>query len=327
MLDVLNLIGCPDSDRAKVLWNNGNPQQLRVAFEGTNTFVALTNPETMRIETATLGGRHPGTTALPPAHVILNSVCDPDTNAKALTQLQNILQTCKTPVVNPPELILRTTREQTCTRLEGIPGVTVPRTVRIAPRKLTEVPELIAASELTYPYIFRSAGEHGGGGMVLVGSASDLPKLERFAFDGRDFYAIAFHDFRDADRYYRKYRLVVIGGRCYPRHLIVSGSWNIHSQTRAELMQSDTPFQEEEKAFLARPPEALQAACSAIYDTLPLDVFGIDCHLDPQGRMFIFELNACMRIVADTPIDYQHPAMEEIRTAFAALLKQKAAGR
>ena len=40
MLNVLNPIGTPDSGRATVIWNNGNPQQIRINFEGTNSLVS-----------------------------------------------------------------------------------------------------------------------------------------------------------------------------------------------------------------------------------------------------------------------------------------------
>lgn len=324
MFKVLNLIGTSDSNRAKVVWNNGNPAELKIVFEGTNTLFLLMDPARMHISTATFGGRHPKQIVLPDADVIVNSVCDPDTNTKALLQIREVLKNGDTPVVNPPELIFRTTREQTYAHLNGLDGLTVPSTVRIAPREVAEVPGMVEESGLTYPYIFRSAGEHGGGGMVLVESEADLPKLERFAFDGRDFYVIAFHDFRDDDGYYRKYRLVVIDGKVFPRHLIVSTSWNIHSQTRAELMDKEPRYQKEEIAFLQRPPDKLEVTCRRIHEKMPLDFFGIDCHLDAEGNMFIFELNTCMRIIAGQPLSYQKAALEAIITAFGDMLSQKA---
>ncbi|WP_345972108.1 hypothetical protein [Sulfurimonas diazotrophicus] len=327
MLKVLNPIGTPDNGRATVIWNNGNPQQLRINFEGTNSLVALIDQQRCRVLPVTFGGRHPKQIVPEDADVVVNSVCDPDTNAKALHQLEATLSSLTIPVINPPNLTFLTTREQTYSRLHSIPGLRVPKTVRLSPTRLAEIPGMIAEHGLDYPYIFRSAGEHGGGGMVLVESAQDLPKLERFAFDGREFYAIAFHDFRDKDGLYRKYRLVVIDGQIYPRHLIVSKSWNIHSETRQELMNDSQAFQDEEIAFLAHPPARPEETCRRIYEKLPLDFFGIDCHLDTEGTMFIFELNTCMRIVSNDPIPYQAPALDAIREAFNALIARKAEGR
>ncbi|WP_345969443.1 hypothetical protein WCX72_08840 [Sulfurimonas sp. HSL1-6] len=327
MLKILNPIGTPDSQRATVIWNNGNPQQLKINFEGTNSLVSLIDQQRYRVLPITFGGRHPKQIVPEDADVVVNSVCDPDTNAIALHQLESTLNNLALPVINPPDLTFQTTREQTYSRLHGIPGLRVPKTVRVAPQRVAEIPGLIAENGLDYPYIFRSAGEHGGGGMVLVESAQDLPKLERFAFDGREFYAIAFHDFRDKDGLYRKYRLVVIDGQIYPRHLIVSKSWNIHSETRQELMNDSQAFQDEEIAFLAHPPARLGETCRLIHGKLPLDFFGIDCHLDTEGKMFIFELNTCMRIVGNDPIPYQAPALDAIREAFNALIAHKAQSR
>ncbi|MHC3995536.1 ATP-grasp domain-containing protein [Thiomicrolovo sp. ZZH C-3] len=325
MLKVLNPIGTPDSGRATVIWNNGDPRQIRINFAGTNSLVSLIDPQQYDVIPMTFGGQHPKQLVPEKADVIVNSLCDPDTNAVALHQLEKALERLAIPVINPPDLTFQTTREQTYARLHGTRGLIVPKTVRLAPRKLAEIPGLIAEHGLEYPYIFRSAGEHGGGGMVLVESEKQLPELERFAFDGRDFYAIAFRDFRDEDGLYRKYRLVVIDGRVYPRHLIVSKSWNIHSETREEMMNDSAARQQEEIAFLAAPPAQLEATCRRIHEKLPLDFFGIDCHLDAEGNMFIFELNTCMRIVGGNPIPYQEAALDAIKTAFNALIARKAA--
>ncbi|WP_345987233.1 hypothetical protein WCX18_08825 [Sulfurimonas sp. HSL1-2] len=324
MLNVLNLIGAPDSSHATVVWNNGNPRDLKVIFEGTNTLAMLMKPEKMAVTTATFGGRRPQQITLPPADVVVNSVCDPDTNTNALLQIGETLKHCSAPVINPPELTFATTRDRIYTLLKDTPGLMMPKTVRITPHRLSEVPELISENGLDYPYIFRSAGEHGGGGMVLVEREADLPKLERFAFDGRDFYAIAFYDFRDADGLYRKYRLVVIDGKLYPRHLIASTSWNIHAESRKELMEKDETLQNAEKAFHEHPPAFLKDYAERIYEKLPLDFFGIDCHITPQNELFIFELNTCMRVIADKPTGYHIPPTERIKSAFSDLLAAKA---
>jgi hypothetical protein len=325
MLNVFNLIGTSDGNRAKVVWNNGNPAQLQIVLEGTNSLVLLMNDANVNIIPVTFGGRHPKTVTLGSADVIVNSVCDPDTNTKTLLQIEQSLSNSTIPVINPPELIFGTTREKIYERLGGVDGVRVPKTLRIAPRRLSEIPQMIADGGLAYPYIFRSAGEHGGGGMVLVESEKDLPALERFAFDGRDFYAIAFHDFRDNDGLYRKYRLVVIDGKLYPRHLIASSSWNIHTESRRELVSSDPALQNEEKAFHENPPAFLHETVAKIHEKLPLDFFGIDCHITPENELFIFELNTCMRVVADNPTGYHVPPTERIKGAFVRLLETKSA--
>ena len=45
MLRVLNLVGAPDSHCAKVIRNNGDPAQIQIAFDGSNAFAALIDPD------------------------------------------------------------------------------------------------------------------------------------------------------------------------------------------------------------------------------------------------------------------------------------------
>ena len=327
MYKLLNFLSAPDRNRVLVVDNNGNPASLKITLEGNNTLSGLVDPQKAQITTVTLGGVKPKELSLPSADIILNSSCDPDTNLKALLQAQALLQNSTIPVINAPQETLKTTREQTYMLLSGISGIRVPKTIRISPHQLSDIPKLLEKNGMSYPYIFRSAGEHGGEGMALVQSVDDLGKLERFAFDGRSFYAIEFVDFQSDDGLYRKYRMVVIDGQFYPRHLIISKSWNIHSETRAELMESDERFKDEEISYLQHPHPSLPQLCREIHKTIPLDFIGVDCHINAKGEILIFEVNTCMRIVADKPIEYQRPFMEDIKSAFNAMLEKKMASK
>lgn len=323
MYKILNTLSTPDRNRMLVTSNNGDANSLNVIMEGNNTLNLLLDHERSQLFTITLGGIRPKQIQLPDGDIVLNSICDPDTNRRALNQAIKLFKPLSIPVINPPELLLNTTREQTYKQLDGIKGLYVPKAVKITPTRLSDVPEILKTEKLGYPYIFRSTGEHGGEGMALINSENDLEQLEQFAFDGRSFYAIEFVDFQSDDGLYRKYRIVLIDGKFYPRHLIISKSWNIHSETRAELMESDEKYKEEELAYLNNPHPALAQQCQDIYEKIPLDFVGVDCHINDKGEMLIFEVNACMRIVADKAIDYQKPFMDNIKSAFNAMLEKK----
>jgi glutathione synthase/RimK-type ligase-like ATP-grasp enzyme len=330
-MNILNLIGAPDSHNARVVWNNGDPSRLKVTFSGSNTFISMLLPGEDTVATATFGSRQPGKVTLPPADIIMNSICDPDTNAIALKEAGAALQRTTVPVINPPEKILATTRDSIYNLLRDIPGVRVPKTVRIAPLNAADVHRLAEANGLAYPFIFRSAGDHGGAGMILVENRDERQSLESFAFDGRDFYAIEFIDSRAEDMHYRKARIMVIGGKAYVRHLIISDSWMVHAKDRRSLMGSDEALRREEEAFVNHPPETIDEQCFNIYKALGLDVFGMDCYVDEAGTMLIFEVNACMntsygnRSSSDLEMyDYLTASSERIRKAFGALLIQKA---
>ena len=323
MYKIIHTLGVPDRNRMLVTHNSGEIKTLRVIMEGNNTLNLLINSDETEVYTVTFGGSEPKLFPLPDGNVILNSICDPDTNTNALLHAIEVFKTTSLPIINPPENTLKTTREMACKSLKDIEGVIFPKTIRLSPRRITEVPLLLEKKGLTYPYIFRSAGEHGGAGMSLITCKNDLEKLEQFAFDGRDFYAIEFVDFQSKDKLYRKYRALIIDGVFYPRHLIISKSWNIHSETRKELMDSDEKYRQEELAYLKDPHHALQQHCKAIQQKIPLDFLGIDCYINEKGEMLIFEVNACMRIVANDPIDYQKPYMKKIENAFNTMLEKK----
>ena len=323
MYTILNTVGPSDRNRLLVIYNDGDTKHLKVILEGNNTLNLLVDSTISQVTTITLGGMEPRNLTLPEGDIILNSVCDADTNQKSLYHAIETFSKIDLPIINTPEQTLKTTREQTYLQLSNIPGLRVPKALRITPFCRADVPKILKEHTLDYPYIFRSAGEHGGDGMALIKGEDDLHLLEQFAFDSRPFYAIEFVDFQSDDGLYRKYRMVIIDGKVYPRHLIISKSWNIHSETRAELMDSDEKFKEEELAYLSAPHPAVTAQCSDIHEKLPLDFIGVDCHINDKGEMLIFEVNTCMRIVADDPIPYQKPYMDRIKEAFNHLIERK----
>ena len=206
MYKILNTLSAPDRNRLLVINNNGDFGSLKVIMEGNNTLNLLVDPKKAEILTITLGGLEPIDITFPAGDILLNSICDPDTNKRALYQAKELFKQLSIPIINPPEETLKTTREQTYEQLNGIKGLHVPKAVRIAPTRLSDVPKMLKEEGIDYPYIFRSSGEHGGEGMALVRDENDLGTLEQFAFDGRSFYAIEFVDFQsdDGDRICRR---------------------------------------------------------------------------------------------------------------------------
>jgi hypothetical protein len=90
-------------------------------------------------------------------------------------------------------------------------------------------------------------------------------------------------------------------------------------------------MQAEEHAFLQDP----QAACGqqtfdtlrAIEQSIGLDYAGVDCALDRQGRVLVFEVNASMLVHTDNDrLAYKTQPVLRIKAAFADMLKRKAHG-
>ncbi len=138
--------------------------------------------------------------------------------------------------------------------------------------------------------------------------APELLKLERYAYDGSFFYAIQWVDFKHRDKLYRKSRIAFIGGTPIPRHRIISDDWNIHSQSRKILMASRDDLRKEEEKFITSPFEqsvSKDAAASLrkVYETLGLDYFGVDCSVQEDGSLLIFEINAAFNTMEQGGLD------------------------
>jgi glutathione synthase/RimK-type ligase-like ATP-grasp enzyme len=294
MLNILHLMSTPDNHCVSVVKNDGNINKLDINIQGNNTLNLLVNSSFARLRAVTFGAVEKQEIVLPKADIIINSICDPDTNMKGLEEAISSVKDVRLPMINHPTHILKTTRDKTYELLHTIDGLNVPKTVRIFPRCLADIPKLLEKEKMTYPYIFRTAGDHGGEGMELIKSESELYKLEAFAFDGRAFYVIEFVDFKSKDNYYRKARIMVVNGEAFVRHMIISDSWKIHAESRVVLMNDDIALREEEKNLVENPPTYIKEICKAIYDILELDFFGMDCNLDDVNGMLIFEINTCM---------------------------------
>ncbi len=261
--------------------------------------------------------------------VIFNCIADPDSHGRSLDRASELLEQARVPVLNRPQNVRKTTRDNIYRLLHNTPGLVVPRTVRLAPRRLSDIRAAMADGDIGMPFLIRPAGQHGGAGLLRVDSESDLGQLERFAFDGRGYYLTEFVDFRSPDGLYRKYRLIMLDGRVYPRHLIASDHWNIHSRSRSTVMQNNLELIAQEQAFLDHPErhfkESVQQALAQIRRELELDYFGVDCGLNADGDLVVFEINACVNVIQrhQAPFGYLNAAVERIRTGVIEMVLRR----
>jgi len=321
--EVVSLIGLPDDNRARVLLNRGSISDIEISIPGTNSINELIDKQIVPYTTVTLGGSKPVDINLGQPKLILNTVCEPDSNLEALKQANELIKPLNVPVLNHPDILLKTTRDNIYKLFNGTEGIRVPKTLRIAPKYLGDVEKLIQDGVLAVPLIFRQAGLHNGLLTFLLETPDQLPELEQFAFDGRDYYVTEFADYRSQDGLYRKARFFIIDGKTYARHLLVSRHWNIHSGSRKELMENDLDLQEEEKKFLSGPNSEILRHCQSIYEKLKLDFFGIDCHISDDNELLIFEINACMRSHSDSRIAYHEQTHILIQEAIMQMLTKR----
>lgn len=247
-------------------------------------------------------------------NVIFNEISDPDSHSVALRRCDAFCRQQQKPVINHPARILATRRDLIAKQLQGIKGLVLPKTIRLCPKSPSDVANAIRAERLSYPVIFRQAGDHGGVSTTLITTESEITaSMHQYALDGRAFYATEFVDYRSGDGLYRKYRIVVVGGKPYLRHMIVSDSWLIHSSSR-QFMQAQPLLRHEEAQQINTFEESLApkiASCiAAISSELQLDYFGIDCHISNNHELLAFEINANMNVMLNnnpSPNIWQKP--------------------
>jgi glutathione synthase/RimK-type ligase-like ATP-grasp enzyme len=322
---VLHLIGLEDDGTLQVEFMSADPKKLRYACLGNVDLLGLIDNERFRVQTVMCGALPSDPVELARPDVILNAICDPDSNDAALKAADQIIGQVGCGVVNVPDQVRASTRDRISTLLADVAGLVVPPTARVTPTYVSDVAALVEDGTLSFPFLFREAGSHGGIGLVLVEGADDLRQLERYAFDGRSFYATGFVDFRSADGLYRKHRALVIGGQLHRKHLIATDQWNIHAENRS-FMKDRPELQAEEEAWVEHGPLD-EAPFAAIHDLVGLDFFGVDFGVLPDGRLLIFEVNACARALqagqSESRIVSHAAATEAIRTSFADMLRSR----
>jgi tetratricopeptide (TPR) repeat protein len=251
------------------------------------------------------------------ADVVVNLVSDADQGAEALPLALAIARSLGKPVVNDPAKIRNTTRDATARALADVEGCRVPRTIRIGAGE-----GLPGGLELAFPLLARQAGMHGGD---VFEKLDDVAALTAFlaARADHDRYVIDYVDYRSKDGFFRKYRFLFVGEEILPYHLAIGDDWKLHRD--ATEMRSCAWMQDEEERFLRAPGQVFGAsryqALRVIRDRIGLDYFGIDCGLDADGHLVVFEVNASMLVHDQNPeFPYKDLYIRRIKLAFDALL-------
>ncbi len=247
---------------------------------------------------------------IPGADAVFTAIGESDESAQALRLALQLVRRIGLPHINDPRKILAANRVQVARLLAAIPHVHVPATSRMRRDALERL-----GHETPFPLVVRPVGSQAGRDLVRVSSANDLNAyLLRVPY--QSFYVMPFIDFRSADGYYRKYRIVVVDGVPYPFHLAISPNWMIHYYNTP---MRDTPWMRDEEArFLSDfasvfgPPR--QQALRDVAQALGLEYFGIDCSIDADGRVLVFEADPAMVVHAgDDPATFGYKIPHAVR--------------
>lgn len=255
--------------------------------------------------------------------ILLNMVTEPEQNQRTLDNMRKLLRGVRGKVINRPEGVLRSTREQVARRLQNIPGLVVPATARLAPGKAGVAAKVLANVGLQPPVILREAGTHSG---RIVGLFDTIDALLGALDPTKHHLATQFVDFASADGLYRKYRVFFIGPHLILRHMLISDHWNVHAKDRTRFMVDRPALVAEERAlFEADEPFApgVRAVLAAVNERIALDFFGIDFGITEDGRVVLFEANATMSFfpfAPDVQFEYLQRAIAPAQRAFRELL-------
>ena len=283
------------------------------AAHDTDTLSLLDDSE---VDTAKLGE----------VHLVVNLISDADQGGAVLPLAARLVETLGKPVINDPARIQRTTRDAVADLLPGIPGCRIPRILRLAAQADVSAATLANMLPFSFPVLARPAGTHGGDDFEKIASCEELASFLAERRDS-DHYVIEYVDYASADRHFRKYRFIFVGDKVLPYHLAIGDGWKLHHDNTD--MASHAWMQQEEAAFLSQPGAVFSGenyrALAEIRTRIGLDYFGIDCALDRDGNIIVFEVNASMLVHNDNPdFPYKAPAVQAIKQAFDAMLRERA---
>jgi tetratricopeptide (TPR) repeat protein len=260
--------------------------------------------------------------ALPPFDLVFNAMGDPDMTGAAGPPAARFIAACRRPVLNRPEAVAQTARDQLPALLQGIDGLFVPDV-----RRIVAEPGISTQMRDRLPLLVRPVDTHGGEGLQLATSVDELDRI--VSLGGQPLYVAPFCDFRSDDGWYRKYRVIFIDRQPFPYHLAISPHWLVHYAT-ADM--EEHPWKvEEERRFLEHPERALGeaglAAIAAIGARMDLDYAGVDFSVLGDGRIVVFEANPVMFAHPEDPqgvLAHKNPYVARIFSAFEALLARTA---
>lgn len=263
------------------------------------------------------------------ADVVFNMICNADDGRDILPQALELVERLGRPVINHPKLIMGTDRETIARRFAGIPGCVIPRTIRVAGPVLTEAAMNKQFAGFSLPLLVRVAGTHGGDDFDKV---DDWEDIVDFVAENPEaaYYIIEYVNYRSDDGFFRKYRVIFIDDKIFPYHLAIHDDWKVH-HFRTDMANQEWMRKEEERylqdmgsVFNPAHQDALRAMAKAT----ELDYGGIDCGLDRDGRIVVFEANASMLVHDEKTADfaYKNPYIARIKQAFDTMVSSRRMG-
>ncbi|WP_189403509.1 ATP-grasp domain-containing protein [Alteromonas halophila] len=262
---------------------------------------------------------------------MFNLVSDADSSMLSLRQIETICERNGFKrVFNHPRNIQLTSRANARRVFSDIPGLVIPKTVATTFSSIPNLARDITAHKLSYPLIIRCSGRHGGEAMYRVDSEEALSELpDDLKQEGTRLLLIEYLAREDERGLFHKIRIVFVDGEIYPRHCIFSDNWCVHATDRERVMLGDEQLREKEQAFLQNFDNTLTAsqrqALLTMQQRLGLDLWGMDCAINDDGQIILFEANACMNFHDQdygphNEFEYLKPFQQAVRRAIKKMI-------
>lgn len=256
--------------------------------------------------------------SLPRYDILWNTIAESPESHPYLDIASRAMAAQKRPTLNAPARVVATGRARLAHTLSGT-SAHVPVVKELAR-------ELVAAGDIgiPFPVIARPVGSHAGSGLQKLNSREECDHyVNQHLADA--YYVSEFVDYVSADGFYRKYRIQFVDGVPYPVHLAISPQWMIHYYNAP--MSEHQWMRDEEARFLADIKSAFRGGAYdellAINQAVGLEYFGIDCSLDNEGHVLVFEADPAMLVHASDPISlypYKHEFIPRIFRAVERMI-------
>jgi len=260
----------------------------------------------------------PPRTVLPPFDVIFNVIAHSEQSGPTLALLEDWFPTLGASVLNDPARVQRLSRDGVARDFADLEGALVPVT-----RRLHRSEIVVDGS-----YVIRPVGSQAGANFSKIVTPEEL-QTYLAAVPADEFYVMPFIDYRRKDGYFRKYRIIFVGGVPYAHHLAVSQNWMVHYYNA--LNAQEQWIREEEERFLADVGNVFDGSRARVLrevaERVGLDYFGIDCSILEDGRVLIFEIDPAMIVHLADSVEmypYKHKYVPRIPEALERLIRERA---
>ncbi len=271
--------------------------------------------------------RPPARKQIPPPDFVINNHVNGEVLVSEgnLPDLIQLVESFGVPVVNHPTKAVPTARDLSAKLIEGIPGVRLPRTLRFSRvGKTCEALVREIEERYDYPLITRTLTAQEGKGMTKVDSRAALAAVLSDGCPDK-FFVTQFVDSRGGNKFFRKIRAAVVQDEIIIVRVDYDHFWKIYarkSDERVAFYLNNADLLDAEKRICADPEAGLGRSAvqslRAIRRRIPLDVFGIDFDVAPDGRVVFYEANATMNLfsTAREEVPYPKEAGDHLKLAF-----------